>query len=180
MPSKKLDQKTINFLKQFAPAPTQIKNDEMREVRSIPKDNQLVEWLKHKVKQDQTPQTMASENKKMTQPIVNTARAASAIGQFSPEPVTKYASMALNSGLGFADAIENYQKGDKMAAAKDAAFALPLGLLSNWKTLSEGAKIAYKSMLSPAALKALMAWELAGATDDLSQSYSQENNNITP
>jgi len=62
-------------------------------------------------------------------------------------------------------------------AAKDAAFALPLGLLSNWKKLSEGAKIAYKSMLSPAMLKALTAWELAGTADDINQSTQNGETN---
>jgi hypothetical protein len=172
----KLKKETVDFInknKKFN-VPLNQKKDSMREDKSIPKDNEIFEWLKHKVKQDQTPQTMAAENKKMTKPIVNAVRTASALGQFSPEPVSKYASMALNSGLGFADAIENYQKGDKVAAAKDAAFALPIGLLSNWKTLTKGAKMAYKSMLSPAALKALMAWEASGAIDDIRQSTEND------
>lgn len=174
----KIKKQTVDLLKQFAgPQNVQPKVDQMREVREVPKDNQFVEWLKHKVRQDQMPQTMATENKKMTEPLVNTLRAASAVGQFSPNPIVKYPSMAVNSSIGMADAYENYKKGDNLEAAKDAAFALPIGLLSNWKKLSEGAKIAYKSMLSPAMLKALTAWELAGTADDINQSTQDGETN---
>jgi hypothetical protein len=174
----KIKKQTVDLLKQFAgPQNSQPKVDQMREVRSVPKDNQFVDWLKHKVRQDQTPQSMAVENKKITEPLVSGLRAASAVGQFSGNPIVKYPSMAVNSTIGMADAYENYSKGNNLEAAKDAAFALPLGLLSNWKKLSDGAKIAYKSVLSPAMLKALMAWELAGSGDDIKQSLENGETN---
>jgi len=175
----KLKKETVDFInknKKFN-VPLNQKKDSMREVKSIPKDNEIAEWLKHKVKQDQTPKTMASENKKITEPMVNALRAASALGQFSPIPIVKYPSMAVNSTIGMSDAIENYKKGDNLEAAKDAAFALPLGFLSEWKKLSPGIKLAKRKMLSPTMLKLLTAWEAAGASDDIKQSIENGETN---
>lgn len=175
----KLKKETLDFInknKKFD-APLSQKKDSMREIKSIPKDNELVEWLKHKIKQDQTPQTEAAENKKMTEPMVNALRAASALGQFSPIPIVKYPSMAINSTIGMADAYDNYKKGNKIEAAKDAAFALPLGFLSEWEKLTPGLKLAKKKMLSPEMLKLLMAWEAAGASDDIKQSVENGETN---
>ena len=175
----KLKKETVDFInknKKFD-TPVNQKKDSMRVVKDIPKNNELVEWLKHKVKQDQTPNTMATENKKITEPMVNTLRAASALGQFSPNPFIKYPSMAVNSTIGMSDAYENYKKGNNLEAAKDAAFALPLGFLSEWEKLSPGLKLAKKKVLSPEMLKALMAWEAAGATDDIKQSTQNGETN---
>jgi hypothetical protein len=175
----KLKKETVDFINKNRKfnVPLNQKKDSIREVKSVPKDNELIEWLKHKAKQDQTPKTMASENKKMTEPIVNTLRAASALGQFSPNPIVKYPSMAVNSTIGMADAYDNYKKGNNLEAAKDAAFALPLGFLSEWEKLTPGLKLAKKKMLSPEMLKALLAWEVAGATDDIKQSTENGETN---
>jgi hypothetical protein len=177
----KLKKETIEFLnknfKDKIDIPLNQKKDSIRQSFFKPKKNEVADWLNHKIKQDQTQQTMASENEKYTRPIVNNLRVASALGQFSPNPIVKFPSMAINSTIGFSDAYKDLKEGDTTEAIKDAAFALPLGLLSEMKKITPGIKLTKSKLLSPELLKLLGAWELAGATDDIKQSTENGKTN---
>lgn len=132
----------------------------IRQGKPIPKEG-FWDWVGHKIRDDQTPETEAAQNKKYTRPIVNTMRAASALGQFVPNPMVRYPSMAVNSLLGGMDVYDDLKAGNKEAAAQDALFALPIPELN----LTKPAKLVRSAKTAKAAVNA------GGLVNDVAQAF---------
>jgi ribosomal protein S27E len=73
-----------------------------------PHQEGFIDFMGHKFRQNQTPQTLAKKNTYYGDKISNTMKAVSAAGELVPNPVISYPSMAVNMALGVSNAADDY------------------------------------------------------------------------
>jgi hypothetical protein len=105
----------------------------------------------------------------------NVAKKATAIGQFSPEPISRYSSIGLNSLMGAADAYFSLKDNDLTNAKINAIGAIPLPGFGSIKALKNvpGLNAKQKSSILKTAIGALGV-DFFGATADLSNNFGLE------
>jgi hypothetical protein len=94
------------------------------------------DFMYHKFKQDQTPETLGAKNTKYGNKIANVAKAVTAAGELVPVPIIRYPSMALNMALGADMAVDDYKNKDYGNMAMDISGMYPMALGKILKPLS--------------------------------------------
>jgi hypothetical protein len=80
-----------------------------------------IDFMLHKFRNDQTPETLAAKNTYYNDKTANTMKAVTAVGQMVPHPLIKYPSMFLNTALGLTMAKDDYQAGNYGHAFMDVS-----------------------------------------------------------